>query len=96
MTDFTTHRRNPPVNPLVVEVTEQDIVNGERGNPFGCPVSIAAQRVVGECGVTPYRLVLRQPQGVTYQTPPDAAQWIRAFDRRQPVAPATFTFGTVR
>lgn len=78
-----------------IEVTDRDIQNGGRKNPWGCPVALALARTTGaNVAVTPGRLVARGKVEVKEIRLPDACKmFVTEFDngrRRGALAPFSF------
>ena len=73
-----------------IEVTENDIKNGIRYDPYRCPVFLAAKRQrLGIIDVSSSWISFTGKRKLP--TPYDAYLWINAFDNGEKVKPATFT-----
>lgn len=80
-------------NRFTVDVTAEDIANGEAGKAYRCPVALAAARCVGWASVFRFGWALLGSDdraGFTYRH--NAEPFIAAFDSEQPVQPCTVTF----
>jgi hypothetical protein len=78
-----------------IEVTAQDIEEGEPWNSWRCPIALAAARgrglERGDAFVTTKEIAIRRPGGWDYYALPDTARaFIRAFDLGESVDPITF------
>lgn len=80
-----------------IEVTQTDIDKGEPGDCLRCPVALAFQRVpkvIGDAVVTDgeIELVLEDKPDVytEFPSPCEVSDFIRAFDKGQPVTPFAF------
>lgn len=73
-----------------ISVTAEDIANGIPGDCRFCPVAQAIRRQVPGGFVHAFTDTL-WTSDVTATTPQEVADFIRAFDRDEPVAPFTFT-----
>jgi hypothetical protein len=81
---------------MKITVTREDIQNGRRHNPSGCPVGLAIQRAgVPYCCVTGGAVVMRhEHRGTTALLLPEAVQnWIADFDQARSVEPISFELG---
>ncbi len=90
---------------MQVEVTENDINKGKRGDRYCCPVALAVRRAygigrpgdalvdVGEISTSIWRCG-PVPSGVRrrnlFRNPPEVVAFMAAFDNKQPVRPFTF------
>lgn len=83
-----------------IEVTQDDIRQGDPKNPQMCPVARAFRRINPHCraiAVTPTQIrcvhgpLIAVGFAVGYGLPAGARRFIEAFDAEQPVAPLTFT-----
>lgn len=79
---------------IEVEVTEDDINNGERGRPSSCPIALACRRLfpldlvsVGSNFVT----ISNRETFTQYKLSIDGKIFVEDFDHRKPVAPATIS-----
>jgi hypothetical protein len=77
---------------MLIEVTQDDIDEGDRRHPCNCPVALAVSRKCGDpdASVTPHRIIVN---GVRLFTPAAAAEFILRFDTdvpREKLAPFTF------
>jgi hypothetical protein len=91
---------------ITVQVTQEDIADGERYACCECPVALALKRATGrEWFVTGVFLNLLKPgqsftdSGVaavelTLDTPQEVKTFIHAFDENDPVKPFTFEIET--
>lgn len=77
---------------MLIQVTQEDINNGRRGNCYYCPVALAVARIfnahnfiyVGAEGICDVR------KWTVPVLPPEVFDFICKFDRQFPVAPFTF------
>lgn len=84
-----------------IEVTEDDIVNGDPHDPCSCPIARAISRATGknwyQVDVRGSGLKLSNREGkmqrVTGPLPRIARDFIERFDRGSDVQPITFTLG---
>lgn len=80
---------------MLVHVTQEDIDNATAKSCTYCPVAIAMTKILAE-GLTVH--VLTQGMKIwkmddgwwRTQNPPEVVQFIKAFDRRDPVSPFSF------
>lgn len=80
---------------MTINVTEFDILHGEAGKCFSCPISLAIERVFPECkgaSVTAGNalIFMKDFHDKRFVLPAEATQFIRAFDHGHPVAPFSF------
>ena len=80
---------------VTVEVTAEDIAQGDPGGCWGCPVALALNRATGYAwSVNPFHLILPRPgrkKNLDIKTPPEVAEFISRFDAEKKVEPFTFT-----
>ena len=78
-----------------VQVTPEDIANGERGNGKNCPIVLAAKRVypwlteMDISGAEPY-FINQSGRRVALHMVPEAVAWVGCYDREEPVEPIHF------
>jgi hypothetical protein len=71
----------PGGTPVYVRVTDEDILNGRRGDAGACAIALAAQRAVAHApGFV--------PGSVFY--PDNVQHWVEAFDRGEELGPIEF------
>ncbi len=81
---------------MKIVVTKEDIENGKRQDPKGCPVGRALTRAgIGHCCVAGPAVILKnERQQATALLLPDAVRnWIASFDGGQAVEPIRFEVG---
>jgi hypothetical protein len=80
-----------PDKSYVIEVTQEDIDRGVRGEIDKCPVALAAQRALGipDVWVTPFGRMLPVPDA-NWLMPAKATAFVRRCDRGKSVQPFTF------
>lgn len=79
----------------VIEVTEEDIANGQPRIAFSCPVALAISRVTGRRATVSYShiylgLLAASGQPDWRLTPPALARWLHAYDNGEEVGPFSF------
>lgn len=77
---------------MKIEVTDDDIRQGTKGNCVRCPVALAIERALGkDLAFEPWVVGDAAWVGLRRCTlPRKARNWIRRFDRELSVAPFTF------
>jgi len=76
---------------MLIEVTAEDIEQGEHTHGTKCPVARALTRANGEpCGATYTHLRIGIPAREIIATPQPAYDFMNAFDDGLPVEPFTF------
>jgi hypothetical protein len=92
----------PPPDAILIEVTHEDIRNGERRDVCRDPVAIAVCRRLGlnltdeEVSVENYIEVWTGDGWDGYEIPAEVVAWIDAFDAGGTVTPITFIAPYVR
>jgi hypothetical protein len=79
---------------LAVEVTADDIANGEPQKNCLCPVALAIKRLPGVTDAWvefDFAAVTFEDGERNYALPPEADAFIHAFDGGEPVGPLAFT-----
>ena len=76
--------------PIRVQVTQEDIDQGEADNCFDCPVALALKRVTG--AVIEVNNSFAIVDGVAIRLPPTVEIWIANFDYNGPDAVKPFSF----
>ncbi len=79
-----------------IDVTSEDIQQGQRQNPKGCPVGRALSRAgIPTCGVTGPAVILKDDRNIaTALLLPEVVQnWISDFDQGRSVEPIAFNVG---
>ena len=79
---------------MIVNVTQQCINEGEKGNPNNCPVALAIQKEGLMCSVHPEDV--RFDHYGPVDLPQDSIDWITSFDDGQEVEPFSFVVGHLR
>jgi hypothetical protein len=85
------------MNNYTINVTQDDIDHGQRGECAHCPIALAAQRVFPNkyVMVALVQMYLDSSvdvlDGERIHLPEEATAFITAFDRCQPVSPFVFT-----
>ena len=74
---------------ITVDVTERDIAIGARRSCEYCPIARALARAVG--GKPSVHSSYARIGESHYNLPPEAAQFVASFDKREPVEPFSFT-----
>lgn len=74
-----------------IEVTKQDIEQGECKSPWRCPIALAINRVMqpGCRAYVDYDTVIIACQD--YRLPPEASQFVDRFDDQASVSPFSFS-----
>lgn len=76
---------------ITVEVTQEDIENGECGQCQTCPIALALGRATGRPWMVTDTFAF-ESNGTSYARLPGVAQgFVLRFDENHPVAPFTFT-----
>jgi hypothetical protein len=77
---------------LIINVTEANILLGEKKCAYNCPISLAlGGGVNGSVLVSPDKIRRRLSGRVSYYAlPPEAKKFIEAFDKGESVTPITF------
>jgi hypothetical protein len=79
---------------LVVSVTQDDINNGQRGNPWSCPIALAAKRALHEpeLSVDGCHLNIEEYGAMVgcFDLPDECSEFVRAFDDGEAVQPFEF------
>lgn len=73
-----------------IEVTQEDIDNGECADATGCPVGLA----IGRLNIPKFYGVSHDAVSIGERRillPPEASSFIKDFDDHKPVSPFTFT-----
>jgi hypothetical protein len=70
-----------------VNVTAQDISQGERNHPDRCPIALALARVVGPGWEVQEDRLHRNGTLVDWMLPVDAQRWIECYDKGGSVSP---------
>jgi hypothetical protein len=79
-----------------IDVTRDDIQQGQRQNPKGCPVGRALDRAgVSHCGVTGLAVIMKDNRNIaTALLLPEVVQnWIADFHQGKSVEPIAFDLG---
>jgi len=80
---------------LVIEVTANDIARGEPRKSTACAMALAMQRRLGAdiivTGLRVYRELVFD-HSVIFQMTKKAGDFVRKFDKGEPVEPTSFTF----
>lgn len=76
---------------MKIEITQEDICRGVRGNSRLCPVARAVSRTFGTTARA-YRMIFPDVSKVNEYcfTPPQVVKWIQTFDADHPVEPFSF------
>lgn len=75
-----------------VEVTQEDIVNGQRRVPTSCPVALACRRELGNVRISVTAYYIRVNTGFpVLEIPETVKAFVRDFDGFRPVEPIKFT-----
>jgi hypothetical protein len=80
---------------VLVEVTQEDIDKGKRGDPWCCPAARALERATGKKWSVVGPLCSRvddrkQAIGKRITLPQEVFDFVRAFDGGEPVSPFSF------
>jgi hypothetical protein len=65
---------------MQIDVTQDDIADGERRNGEGCPIAIAANRAFGQCCEVGLTQIVLLADEMCYAIPDDARDFILDFD----------------
>jgi hypothetical protein len=74
-----------------INVTDEDIKNGERADCELCPIACAARRAGIDYALVNTTYILVGPMAVRIALPTEAQAFVIEFDSGQPVQPFTFT-----
>lgn len=82
-------------NAIIVEVTEQDIKDGARGDCYYCPIALAVQRALNHPPkvhviISYVHVVMEDLSMKTYSLPQVATDFIVDFDHDFKISPFTF------
>ncbi len=77
---------------MTIEVTEDDIINGEPTEPCKCPVALALERATGKQWIVSCNDAgTSEEEGYALtMLPPDVRDFIKTYDNRGTVSPFTF------
>lgn len=75
---------------LLIKVTTDDILYGQRGYAVGCPVALAMHRHTVLQGAAVTSINVWSPATGYVDLPESVAEFIRRFDNSEPVFPFTF------
>lgn len=80
---------------LIIDVTQEDIDEGKRFEPCGCPVALAVQKKIPERRVIVYSHKIQIGEDEIFvELPPSAKEFICKFDKKSndksPVSPFSF------
>lgn len=79
---------------VTINVTQEDIDHGEKGNCSRCPVALAASRVLYHPTIWPCGIWFGRPCSMnrcSVPTPPEVTKFVSDFDSDRPVEPFSFT-----
>ncbi len=76
---------------MKIEVTQEDIRNGQRGNPCECPIAIACHRAFPDASYVRIQSIAFIDDR-DYAMPEESHDFMRKFDLQGPSAVSPFTF----